>query len=122
MGEAEAELPVAELAAEALREKRLEIRLGIDGEDFRGAHQLVAAINCKSAWDADPGSRFGSDSLSVQVSDNRVRRSEIGEPRSATERSDHAMAGRGAGAHSSCAPARIVGRNRGIPPRRRGIE
>jgi hypothetical protein len=39
---------IADLAAEALREKRLEIRLVIDGEDFRDAHQSAAASNWRS--------------------------------------------------------------------------
>jgi hypothetical protein len=43
VGEFEGELAVADLTAEALRDQRLEIRLVVDPEDLRRAHQSAAA-------------------------------------------------------------------------------
>jgi hypothetical protein len=43
VGEFEGELAIADLTAEALRDQRLEIRLVVDPEDLRRAHQSAAA-------------------------------------------------------------------------------
>jgi hypothetical protein len=48
VGEAEGELAVADLTAEALRNQRFEIRLIVDPEDLRRAHQSAAADKWRS--------------------------------------------------------------------------
>ena len=49
MGEAESELPVADLAAKALPDQQLEIGLVVDGEDF-GRRQRIPFSRRRGNW------------------------------------------------------------------------